>query len=340
MKEDKNRHPTENKTQKPTPTPTNTSYGKINKRDRELLKHLSLLTNKAFNIKQYARENKIPRSSVYEMLSRLDRIGFAVKKIYDNHITEKGLAYVQNTLNFENIGVGRVGRECRKEENLSSHIHKFTMEIKSKKNFDKQKLENFGCKILENNLKNLKQVFAYFTDATITINPKKVIINIQDFNSKNIEESDEKSFIRVIDYIETLSKCGLDLEKLSVETGHWARIDDLLANFIYKKVDKNYYLELENGTPLYVDCSNAMGSPEIETTDKIVSERVNNFLNQIGSNDFDLNDINKIKESLGFITKLESSRLQDVIEKNKLELKKLELNSKNEESSKIPFYIF
>ena len=49
-------------------------------------------------------------------------------------------------------------------------------------------------------------------------------------------------------------------------------------------------------------------------------------MTKIMSDEYDLGDINKIKESLGFITKLESARLTDRIEENKLERLKLEKN--------------
>jgi hypothetical protein len=51
---------------------------------------------------------------------------------------------------------------------------------------------------------------------------------------------------------------------------------------------------------------------------------VDNFLNQVSSNDFDLTDINKVKEALGFVAKLEVARLQDEIETTKLKRQQLE----------------
>lgn len=322
------RHPTENKGVKPTPSVPLTS---LKERDNLLLKELSKNEKGRFNVKEYSRINSIPRSTIYDILNKLERFdlvirekGFGISKI-----TEKGKIYLDNI----NWGVGSLRRECRDNQNLSTHYHKFTLPIIDRKKFrieSLKQLKNRGIK--ENKLANLHQIIIKFEDANIVINPKEVRIHLFDILTGDVEDSDLNSLTRAIKYAEILANKGLETEGMMVEEGHWARVDSILADFIYNKVDKRYFLELENGSKFWIDCSGG-SKPEDETNNKIIRERVDNFLNQVSNNDFDLNDINKIKESLGFITKLESSRLQDQIEENKLKrLQIKESKSKNFET--------
>lgn len=320
MKKKKTRHPTEKKCRKPTPTPPTISCGK---RDREVLEHLSNLGKEAFNVKQYSREKKIPRSSVYEILNRLERKSLVIRKPFDNQITRQGKLYIEKTINIKNRGVGSSRWGCREKDKLSTHYIKFTLPIENRKDFRIEKLEKLNHKgFKENKLPNLHQIIINFEDATIVINPKQVIINLIEFIGDEVDDSDIKSLTRAVSYAEELIKVGIVTEGVMVEESHWARMESVLSNFIYDKVDKKYSLTLDNGSKFFIDCSG--GGIEDETDDKVVRQRVDKLLNQVVANDIDLTDINKIKESLGFITKLESSRLMDKIEENKLARLKLE----------------
>lgn len=315
--EKKNRHPTEKKVKKPTPSPPTISCGK---RDKELLEHLSG-RKEVFNVKQYSRKKKIPRSSVYEILNRLERKELVIRKPFDNQITEKGERY------FECLdrGVGKPRRECREINKLSTHYHKFRLPISDRKDFRIEKLKQLNyVRIKENKLHNLHQIIVEFEDAKIIINPKQVIISLFEIIGNDVEETDIKSLSMAVSYAERLMSVGVITKGVMVEEGHWARMESTLSNFLYDKVDEKYFLKLDNGARFFID--NSGGGLEDETDDKLVRERVDNFLNQIGSSDFDIGDINKTKEALGFITKLEAARLTDRIEENKLERFKLEKN--------------
>lgn len=314
-----NRHPTKKKYKKPTPTPPPISLGK---KDQELLIYLSENKNQRFNVKEYSRIKKIPRSTVYEILNRLERKELAKRNLGDNKLTKKGKIYFECI----NGGVGSSRRGCREFNKLSSHYHKFKLSIENKKSFRIGKLERLNHRgIKENKLKNLHQIIVEFEDAKIIINPKQVIINLFEFIGEDVEESDINSLSRAVEYAEKLKKIGIVTEGIMIEEGHWARIESVLSDFIYDKIDKRYFLKLEDGSKFWIDHSG--GKREDETDSKVVRERVDKFLTQISNEDYDLTDINKIKESLGFITKLESVRLMDQIEENKLSRIKLEKNN-------------
>lgn len=66
-------------------------------KDQKLLKHLSGITTSTYaNIKDYSRKTKIPRSTIYEILSRLELRGFVKRDFSDNHITKAGRKYLRN----------------------------------------------------------------------------------------------------------------------------------------------------------------------------------------------------------------------------------------------------
>ncbi len=181
--------------------------------------------------------------------------------------------------------------------------------------------------IKENNLRNLKQTIIYFNDATILINPKQLIINLYDIISDNVEDSDLESLNRAIGYAEKLKKIGIVTEGILIEEGHWARIDSILSELVYEKVGNRYFLDLGGGKKFWIDHS--LGKKEDETNDKVVRERIDKLLTEISNNDVSVLDIDKITKALGFITKLESTRLLNEIDVRKqgLEINK-ELISK------------
>ena len=313
MKEEKSkkniRHPTKSKLSKLTYSPPSISIGK---KERALLRYLYQQHNKRFNLKEYSRITKIPRPTIYDYLNKLENYELVKRESANNKITKKGMVLLEST---EKESVGGSRQECRKNK-LSTHYHKFKLPISNKSRFNKVRLKKINpIDVKENRLHNLHQTIVYFEDATILINPKQLIINLYEIISDDVEETDLKSLSRAIEYAKKFMKVGIKTEGIIVEEGHWARIESVLSDFLYNKVDKRYFLDLGKGKKFWIDHSL---NREDETNDKVVRERVDKFLTQISNNDFDLNDINKVKESLGFITKLESVRLMDKIEENKL----------------------
>lgn len=308
----------------------------IGTEDLKVLRNLLNTKDKRFNVRRYSIINKIARSSVYESLNRLEKIEFVDRKLANNKITKKGEVYLEST----NRGVGSSRGECRKDTNLSTHYHSFKLKISNKEKFRKERLERLDHEGLkENKLPNLHQIIVDFQDAKILINPKQVIIRLFEVISEDVEQSDINSLSRALEYAEMLRKIGLETEGMMVEDGHWARVESILSDFLFEKVDKRYFLTLENGERFWIDHSE--GKREDETDNKLVRERVDNFLNQISNRDLDLDDIDKIKSSLGFITKLETARLTDKIEENKLkrlQLKKIE-EKKELKLDYIPSYL-
>lgn len=316
------RHPTRKKVVNPTHSDT---YVSIASGERRLLRYLYKINNSRFNIRDYSINiAKIPRSTVYDYINKLARYGFIKRELANNKITKKGMIFLQSS---EKEGVEASRRVCRKKEKLSTHYHKFKLPISDKRNFNNYRIKELEAEdVKENKLHNLHQTIIHFNDATIVINPKQLIINLYDIISDNVEDSDLESLNRAIEYAEKLRKVGIITEGILVEEGHWARIDSILGELLYEKVDNKYCIDLGDGKKFWIDHS--LGKKEDETNDKVVRERVDKFLTEVSNNDISLLDIDKITKSLGFISKLESTRLlneidirkQQSISKSKIEL--------------------
>ena len=323
MKREKNRPPTKKKVQKPSPSVPNISL-----RDKERHLLIAISKVKRLNVNGYSDSNKIPRSTTRTRIKKLARLELVSDKEAYKTITKRGLIYLENTNQIEKGGVGNLRKGGRKNQ-LSTHWHKFTLPIKDKNKFRKESLERLDHKgIKENRLPNLHQIIVTLDEAKIIINPKQVIISLYDVVTEDVDESDIECLSRAVEYVEKLKSFGLETEGIMVERGHWARIDSTLSNFIYDKVDNRYFLTLSDGSKFWIDNSpDKYGNrnKEDETDSKLVRQRVDNLLDGIGTGKIDLTDINKIKESLGFITKLEAARLMDKVEENKITRLKLEM---------------
>jgi hypothetical protein len=281
------RHTTRNKEQIPTHSPPPISIPELDKR---ILRHLFENERFRFNIREFSKINKIPRTNIYDSLSRLNRYEFVDLNSSDKKISAKGRIYA------ETISKGYVGNsrwECRDlSQNLSTHYHKFKLHIIDRSKFSLPRLRNIPNKGLkENSLHNLYQIIVDFDDAKVIINPKQIIISLFEVQTKDTEESDIKCLSRVIEYTELLKNIGLETEGMIIESGEWARVESQLANFLYK-IDKRYYLNLSDGSKFWIDFSGSKSkSPEDETNNKEVRTRIDSFIDQIGTGKFSFTEL-------------------------------------------------
>ena len=287
----------------------------IGTKEKELLIYLFNNKTQRFNLRDYSVNiSKIPRSSVYDYLNKLERLGLVKRELGNNRITEKGLIYLESIGN-EYVGGSR--EPCRTSSNLSTHYHKFKLPILENKNFNISKLKSLNpLSVKENKLHNLHQIIINFNDGTIIINPKQLIINLHDILTDDVTDSDLKCLNRAIEYSKKFIDIGIITEGIFVEEGHWARVDSILSELIHDKVDNKYFLDLGDNKKFWIDHSNGIKA-EDETNDKLVRERIDRMLTEISNNDISLLDINKITKALGFITKIESTRLLNEIESRK-----------------------
>ena len=295
-----NRHPTEKKCRKPTVRPSYISFGK---RDRALLRYLYDSPTDRFNVRAYSRSTGINRSTVYDMIARLEDKGLVERVSYGcRMISLKGKAVMESQ---ESVGKPS-RRECRKAETLSTHYSKYKMTITDRSAFTESFIKELKPADWQiNKLPNLIQYFIYFHDATITINPKKVIINIHDILTEDIEKAHFELFRTALGYVEKLRKIGVKGEGLILEPAHYARVLSTLSDAL-EKIDKRYYLDLGEGFKFWIDHSN--DKREDETNHEVLRERLDDFITDLSNSDSLFSDVDKVKEVLGTIAKIEALR--------------------------------
>lgn len=291
---------------------------------------------KRLNVNGYSDKMKIPRSTTRSRCKKLGRMELIFDNPANKTISEKGRIYLENTNQIEKDG-DETSRQGGRQNDLSVHWHKFPFKIEDRKKFRKERLDMLNCTYFENQMNNWVQIIAKFDDATVIINPNELNVHVFDVVKKDSDEVDAICFRRVIDYIELFRSIGIITNGISLEKGHWARIESALSKFLYKKVDEKYYLELSDGTKFWIDNSpdkNGVRRLEGETNDKEFRKNIDKSMTKMGLGEVDLNDIDKIKESLGLvdntlkrITTMEGIRLEHHIEENKLKRLQLEKDS-------------
>ena len=271
------RHPTEEKKTNPTYSLPPISIGK---RERALLRYLKDNKELRFNVKNYSRISNIDRSTIYDILNKLSNLELVKREIANNKIMEKGIILLES----EEGGVSDSSRrECRTAANLSTHYHKFKLPISDKTKFNISRISELapiGYK--ENKLFNLHQIIINMEDGVILVNPKHIIINLFDVITSDVDESDFKCFSRAINYTEKLMEIGIETEGIIIESGHWARIESALSNFLYEKVNNRYFLDLGNGKKFWIDHSRQR---EHETNDKEFERKIDEFFLDLNCNE-------------------------------------------------------
>ena len=293
------------KTQNPTDTPCKISIGT---RAKKLLKYLSEIKDiKRFSVREYSRVSGIPRSTLYDLLYRLQKQKIIHKPSkYNFTITEKGL----NTLEVINGVSGSLRRECRdKAINLSTHYLKYKLKNIDKTKYNKNKIKYLNP-IKQNTtyLRNLIITYIYFEDATIIIKPKTILITIHDIITKDIEESHFKTFEKALKYKEKLEKIGIYSEGMELQHENYARVESVFADVLYKKFGK-YYTETKDGRKFWID-SSPPHKLEDETNDSVLREKLDDFINDVGKSESRFRDVDKIIEGLSMIEYVERVRMK------------------------------
>lgn len=312
------RHPTDSDVGNPTYSPPFISIGK---KDRALLSYLSESHTPRFNVKAYSRLTGIPRPTIYDSLNRLTRLGLILKENLGCHkLTEIGKA----ALEVSEGSVGTPRRECRSKSNLSTHYLKYSMQITDRSKFNDSRLKDLGAKkIIQRKLQATSYYDIYFDDVTIRLFPKKVIIRIHDIIGDDLEEGDFKAFTKVTDYIKKVDAIGIKMDNITLEPSHYARMESIFADAL-QQIDSRYYLDLGEGRKFWIDNSGGKKA-EDETNDLNARERLDTFLKDMFKSEALMTDIDKMKEAVGSIIRLEiiNSKDREKIRSNLIELSRM-----------------
>lgn len=341
--------------------------------EENLLKELKKLKSlKRFNINEYSDKCNIARSTTRSRLIKLDRIGLAYYKPKERlgftKILKTGEIYLENIEKIRDESSRKGGRNTAKKDEISSHWRKFSFSIENMKNFRDTKLNWIDCTWKWNKgMKNWNELIISFNDATIIVKTKTLVIELKDIVSGNTNEVDSHGLRRMMEYVELLNSLGIELGEVSIERGHWARVDSLLADIIYKKIGEKYYLEKDGKKLFWIDFSpdkNGNRKKEDEVPTKEARKNLDHNIDQQLSRKFnfdkiDLNsmEISDVRELLGLVTvnslktsnnldkiaDIEKMKIEREMEKNRLRLIEEEKNNLRSEKidcgNIIPNYI-
>ena len=79
-----------------------------------------------------------------------------------------------------------------------------------------------------------------------------------------------------------LHDCNIEITGLIIETGHWARVESVLSDFLFEKIDNRYFLDLGNGFKFWIDHSKER---EDETNSKHFRKTVDEYFLDMDSNE-------------------------------------------------------
>lgn len=283
----------------------------VKDKDLALLKYLYNNRDERFYVKAYARLKNMPRSSVYDGLKRLKKFG-----LVDHNEFYPGSNGGNFKINFKGIealgvsdrGVGLSRRGCRVgEKNLSVHLHKFTLPISDRNGFNEDLVKVLNpLESSVNSIQNLKQHILKFDGYNVIINPKCVVVHVEEVLGVDVDDVSYKCLNRVIDIARDLLRVNIITEGVMVERGHWARIESYLSGFL-ERIDNRYFLDLGGGRSFWIDHSDKL---EDETNDSAVRERVDDFMEDMIKSEGKVSDIDKIVRALNYVSRIEVARVK------------------------------
>lgn len=329
-----NRHPTKDKDGFSSYSLSSISLGNT---ERRVLSNLPKDTTTRFNTKNFARETGIPRTTISDVLNRLQKKGLCEKVHWGIYIiTDQGKKILQMTEG----GVGKSRKGWREGAKISQHFSRFVLPI----NFPKDFKTDLFKQLMPDRIKTLEipnnlHHYLYFNDATIIIFKKQVIIRVHDLLDETAEETLLSSFNRALELRNKLEGIGLKSDVIKLEQAHWARVESHFAEFL-KKINDKFYLDLGNGRMLWVDFST--GKIEHETNNLEVEKRLSEFLDDAIKSESLISDLDKMKGVTGNLVKISALHTKNFVQLNSIFSKGMGVNEFSEppkEQKKLTSYI-
>lgn len=257
----------------------------IGEREKQLLNHLHSIGSQWFNKRAYSRSTGTPRSSVYDIITRLQSKGLIDDS---SNVTKKGMM----VLDVHHNSVGAV-RKTAAPGTLSTHYLRYKFKIVDRSKFYADNIKKLNpIKYKPNKLPNYTQYHIYFDGVTVIVDLNTVSIRIHDLLVEDTDESNYESFSKAVNVVDQLNNIGIKGTDLSLTQGHYARVESYLSDFL-QKVDDRYFLTLSDGSKFWID--NSDGHLEDETDSQTARERLDSFMDTVMSSDIDLGDVDRLK---------------------------------------------
>lgn len=276
------------------------SYGKL---ETMIVTSMQTHPDVRFSARAFSIRHNVSRSSIRHALERLCKKQIIEKKLLGVYALLPHARDTENPL----ATPGQMPRRVWPggwpgDENLSQHQTRYEIPIKDCKKFHPDKLKLLSpLDIRHNKLPNYTQHYAYFDDATLVVNTRKVIIYIHDIEGAHTEETMQKAFDKALSYFQLLEKIGIDADQMMLAKADWARFETILAD-LFERIQERFCITLRNGKKLWVDYSG--GKRELESDDPQVLDRLYEYMESALNAKTLPTDLDKACEMLNLIVKL------------------------------------
>ena len=292
--------------------------------EKKIVTYLNKLNDERLNIKSFARQSGILRSTIYYNLDNLVRKKLVAKEIlcngYSNYkISEKGKELIK--IWGTDSSVNSVRNQCQAEQ-LSTHFFKYSVKIKD---INLIKLNELTPnEIKENKLVNFTEYYLYYEDCTITVKKNIAIMHIHDIIASDIDAAHWIAFNKALVYLIELKKIA-SIEGLIVfGKPHYARVQSYLSDKI-SKIDNKYKLNFKDGTSFWIDYSDKR---EDETDNPLYRARIDDVFLDMKDSKAVFSDVDRHEVNLMDVKEI--SKNQVAITSNLLQLQINQLNMGNE----------
>ena len=290
-----NRPPLTKKGQKTTDRPPLVSCGAG---ELSILVSMSMNPKKPFNRRGFASKNNLSPSTVYDRLKRLvskglvDRVSFGVYLI-----TDKGQAYSE----AQKKGGRIVSGGMSKKSFISQHSNRFVLDIVDRNKFEIGSLCKLGSYEIVK-MQNWSYAKVSNSDAVVTVNPKQVVIYVEEIVAGTVRDSCFKTFDVAVKYARKLRDLGLKIPSIRLEVAHYAKVQSVLSEVLVKRLGR-YELNLDDGSKFWIDFSG--DNLEDETDSVKLRERLDEVLNDLSDSGSVFSDVDKLKEIVADLVKLQ-----------------------------------
>jgi len=286
-------------------SPTHISTGK---HDKAVIRYLLHNNITVLNKTRIFHDLGISKGHIINIIKRLEKQGLIKYNPETRQIEVTEAGKQQGTKNNEYVRKGVL--KCR--EDTRQHRIKFKTFISSGTpnittlNNRLQPTSTHSYKLNQTYILNL-----YFEGATLVIYPNCVIINIHELYGET-EDVQLQAFNQALEYLILLEKAGLFCENIQLENSHYEFIKKELAQ-ILQPDGQNLSMDLGNGRYVWIDNSPTENNKEgeirsVESNDSDVRDKLKQLVQDLSDSDSRFNDIDKIKEALGYVASVELKR--------------------------------
>lgn len=261
------------------------------KKQQEVLE----LLNKGMGLSKIARYLNLLKSSIQGRLRGLEKKELVKHEFYTWTLTKAGKLQAEKSTVSSTIIAQKNVHQNQFSVDVKKIPQLFCVECLGAKNyFYNQFSKNW---VLE------------FEDCKIVLSKDKATFFINMVVGKSFDECQNNAWDSFVGYYKLICDKGVSLDNtVSSKNPEFANPDGFFARLSSFCNNKGFRIENDKGIEFWVDFSQGTLIPEEETNDGDVARRMERLADSAMTSDSDFNDLDKIKEVLGTLVKLEAMK--------------------------------